>query len=489
MQIVTTQQMQRLDQRAIHEIGIPGIVLMENAGRGTAAQIVRHFPEASRRRVVVLCGKGNNGGDGFVIARCLMSAGSAVHCCLFGRAEQVSGDAATMLRAYQRAGGSMQEIISADQWHQAGAGLRHAGLIVDALLGTGLSAPVSGLCRQAIEDVNGLAHIPVVAVDVPSGVDATSGKILGAAIRARLTCTYGLLKQGLMLFPGADHTGSLEVIDIGIPQCLVDQEQITTRLLTEQDLAGALAPRQTDSHKGTYGHVLLVAGSPGKTGAAAMAAQAALRAGAGLVTLAIAQQLSFIAEAKLTEVMTAPLPEGPSGQLGMECWPRLQELMAGKSVLALGPGLSTADQTVRLVQTMIAGAGLPLIIDADGLNALAQDLTVLKDVRAPMVLTPHPGEMARLAGTAVQSIQEDRPGQASSFAMRHGVTVILKGSRTVIAEPDGAICISPTGNPGMATAGMGDVLTGIVAGLMSQGLTASVAARLGVSAFVARPCC
>jgi NAD(P)H-hydrate epimerase len=480
MLVVTAQQMQRLDHRTIHEAGIPGIVLMENAGRGTAAQIERLFPDVRDRRVVVLSGKGNNGGDGFVIARCLLDTGCTVSCLLIGQAEQVSGDARIMLHAYQQAGGSLQVIADAEQWQHAADSLQHAGLIIDALLGTGLSGAVAGLHQRIIQDVNCLQGIPVVSVDVPSGVDATTGKILGAAIRAQLTCTLGLPKLGLVLFPGAAHAGSLEVIDIGIPRSLVAQEHTAAGLLEQQDFKGLIPARLPESHKGTYGHVCILAGSPGKTGAAALASQAAMRTGAGLVTLGIPQQLNPILEAKLTEVMTEPLPDAGDGYLGLESWPRIQELIAGKSVIALGPGLAVRTETARLVHKIVAAARAPLIIDADGLNAIAQDAAFLKGLSVPAVLTPHPGEMARLAGISTQAVQEDRPGQASAFAVRHGVIVVLKGSRTIIAEPDGTISINPTGNPGMASGGMGDVLTGIIAGLLSQGLSASAAARLGV---------
>ncbi len=481
MKIVSAQQMQELDRRAI-ACGIPGIELMENAGRGTFEKIRQYFPGALTQGTVVLCGRGNNGGDGFVIARHLHAAGARVKAFLLAPADRVSGDARTNLEAYRRIGGALQEIIDAAQWRSAAPEMRGSGLIVDALLGTGLSAEVTGLYRTVIEEINAAASARIVSVDIPSGIDATTGAVLGAAVRAHLTCTFALPKRGLLVAPGASHTGMREVIDIGIPPELVRDVAAQEFLLDEQSLRGALPSRPYDAHKGSFGHVLIVAGSTGKTGAAALAGRAAMRAGAGLVTVAAPAALNHILEAKLTEVMTEPLPDSGAGVLGMAALPRLQEIVQGKSLVAIGPGLGAGDETAAVVHRFLEQLAVPALIDADGLNALARNTDVLKRLRAPVVLTPHPGEMARLAGISTQEVQQDRIGSAGAFARRHGVLVVLKGALSIIAEPEGRVFISTAGNPGMASGGMGDALTGLIAGLAAQGLPLSAAARLGVFA-------
>ncbi|MEI6127131.1 MAG: NAD(P)H-hydrate epimerase, partial [Pseudomonadota bacterium] len=304
MHVVTAGQMQELDRKTITERGIPGLQLMENAGRGTFEQIKRYFPEALGKNIVVLCGRGNNGGDGFVIGRYLLQEGARVKVFLFSSADKVSGDARTNLQAYEQTGGCIQEIADEAQWNHARGDMEYAGIIVDALLGTGLSSEVSGLYKHVIEDINAQSHARVVSVDIPSGIDATTGRVLGAAVQAHLTCTFGLPKRGLLVYPGASHAGSLEIIDIGIPQELIEKEGLQEFLVDEPLLRGAISGRNPDSHKGSYGHVLILAGSPGKTGAAAMTARAAMRAGAGLVTLGVPRTLNPILEVKLTEAMT-----------------------------------------------------------------------------------------------------------------------------------------------------------------------------------------
>jgi NAD(P)H-hydrate epimerase len=480
MKVVTARQMQELDRKTINDIGIPGIVLMENAGRGTWEQIKLYFPDVHKTRIAVLCGRGNNGGDGFVIARCFYNAGCDVKAFLLSTVDRVGGDARINLDAFQQMGGSVEEIKDEAQWKLAGSCLKHAGLVVDALLGTGLPSVVKGLYKCVIEDINALSRVPVVSVDIPSGLEATSGKVLGTAVKARLTCTYGLPKRGLFLFPGVACAGAVEVIDIGIPEQLIEKQGLKESLLEESSFAGSIAQRRPESHKGTFGHAFILAGSPGKTGAAAMAAQAAMRTGAGLVTLGVPQSLNAVLENKVTEVMTEPLPDSGEGFLGKDSWPRIRELLFGMAVVAIGPGLSERDETCGLVYRVLESAEVPLIVDADGLNAVAKNPDILRKAKAPVVLTPHPGEMARLMATTTKKIQADRIDHAREFSGRYGVIVVLKGARTIIAEPGGRIYINPTGNPGMASGGMGDVLTGIIAGLAAQGLSLDVASQLAV---------
>lgn len=481
VKILTAKQMQELDRAAIEQIGIPGIVLMENAGQGMYRKICEMVPGALAKRIVVLCGRGNNGGDGFVIARCFHLAGARVTALLFSQADRVQGDAKTNLEALKKTGAEVREITADEHWQQAAAELAHAGIVVDALLGTGLSAPVTGFFEKAIKAVNGLERAYVAAVDIPSGIDGTTGAVLGAAVRADLTCTFACAKLGLVLHPGVEHAGRLAVIDIGIPSGL-DAAGPAQYLLGEAMLAGALPRRNPDSHKGTYGHGLILAGSPGKTGAAAMTARAAMRTGAGLVTVGVPASLNPVLEAKLTEPMTAPLPEEPGGFLGLCSLPQAIKLFPDKSAVALGPGIGDGDYAGAFVGGVIAAAAAPLVIDADGLNAIARDpgMGMLKKLQVPAVLTPHPGEMARLTGLTTQEVQADRIGCSREFAEQFKVVVVLKGSRTVIAAPDGSVFINPTGNPGMAGGGMGDALTGMIAGLICQGLEPLAAARLAV---------
>ncbi len=479
MIILSARQMQELDRATIHEIGIPGIVLMENAGRGMYQKILELMPEARGKRITVLAGRGNNGGDGFVIARYFHLAGARVATLLFSRADKVQGDAKTNLEALKKTGAVVREITTEEQWLEAGSDFRHAGIIIDALLGTGLSFEVSGLLRKVIESVNELGSAFVASVDIPSGIDATTGAVLGAAVRARLTCTFALPKRGLVLHPGVEYAGRLEVIDISIPIGLAAAEP-AEYLLDDAMLAGSLAARGPDSHKGTYGHGLILAGSPGKTGAAAMTAQAAMRSGAGLITLGVPASLNAILEAKINEAMTEPLPEESGGFLGQLSWPKVEKLLAGKSAVAIGPGLGDHRETGALLSRIIEASTAPIVIDADGLNVLAGTLISLKSLKAAAVLTPHPGEMARLTGRATHEIQADRIGCARDFAEKFKVIVVLKGSRTVIAAPDGSAYVNPTGNPGMASGGMGDALTGLITGLIAQGLDPLKAALLGV---------
>ncbi len=480
MYIVTADQMKELDRRTIQETGIPGAVLMENAGRGTVDQILCYFPYKKNGPVHVLCGRGNNGGDGFVIARYFSNYGAVVKVFLLSSAGRVQGDAKVNMDAYVNMGGNIQELEDEAGLDSMADELGSAAIIVDALLGTGLTSEVKGLYRRVIDQVNGLKDIPVVAVDVPSGIDATTGKVLGSAVKAWLTCTFGLPKIGLFNYPGRENAGEVEVIDICIPGSLIKESDINTFVQEEDDFAGLLPKRSPDSHKGTYGHVLVVAGSPGKTGAASMAGHAAMRAGAGLVTLGVPACLLGVVEEKTMEVMTEPLPDFDEGYLGISSWQRISAILKGKSALAVGPGLSDRDETGKLVLKLIEEAGIPLVIDADALNLLAENIDVLKRTKKVPVLTPHPGEMARLTGRSVKEVQGNRINIASTFAKEYGVVLVLKGASTIIAEPGGKIFINPTGNPGMAGGGTGDVLTGFIAGLIAQGISSLDAARMAV---------
>ena len=478
MKVVTAHTMQELDRRAILEYGIPGRELMESAGRGCAEHILAAYGGRRGNHAVILAGKGNNGGDGYVIARHLLEKGWRVLVIVLARREEITGDALTNLVllpdesvSFCPTEGELTEKHSDD--------LQQAAVVVDALLGTGLKNHLQGIYLEAVSLINAAAA-PVVAVDIPSGVHGTSGAILGQAVRADLTVSFACAKLGQLLYPGALQTGRLEVVDIGIPpQLLAEAEGYD--YLDEELVAQLLRPRDRQAHKGTFGHCLLIAGSSGKSGAAALAANATVRAGAGLVTLACPATINPILEIKTTEAMTAPVPDNASGQLSEAALPLLKQLLVDKDAVALGPGIGRQPETTRLVQHLVETISLPLVIDADGLNALTDDITVLQRTVSPsVVLTPHPGEMARLLGTALPDAPEARIEVTRQFARSYGVHLILKGARTIIAAPDGRVAINGSGNPGMASGGMGDVLTGVLTGLLGQGFTPWQACQLGV---------
>ena len=479
MHLVTAAEMGQLDRLAASEYMIPSIVLMENAGLRVVESIRRHFQDqVANRRILIFCGKGNNGGDGLVVARHLLNQGAEVKVFLLARPEDLRGDARTNLEIYQKMGGKLLPLLGESHLQRADIALLYADLVVDAIFGTGFKGAALGLPAAVINMIN-KANRETVAVDLPSGLEADTGRCFGPCIQATWTVTFALPKLGLVVEPGASLTGRLEVADIGIPQKLIAGQHINRFLLTPTWCRARLPQRDAGGHKGLYGRVLAVGGSPGLTGAITMTATAALKSGAGLVTAAVPRGVQGILAVKTTEVMTQPLPETPNGTLSRDALDPLLERVAASDVLALGPGLSRDPATVDLVKELLPRLEIPAVVDADALNALATDTGVLEGEHGPLVLTPHPGEMARLLGTTTAKIQEDRLEMATQYARKWQVVLLLKGARTVIALPDGQVYINPTGNPGMATAGSGDVLTGIIAGLIGQGLEPGVAAALG----------
>ncbi|MBW1741091.1 MAG: NAD(P)H-hydrate dehydratase [Deltaproteobacteria bacterium] len=479
MYLVTAQQMKEMDRLTIESFGIPGIVLMESAGRGAVDALLRRFPDIYHMKVGIAAGRGNNGGDGFVIARYLASNNIELAVFLLSEKQHVQGDAATNLTLLEQMGIPVHEIPDTASFESHQPQMRQYDLWVDAMLGTGLKSDVRGRFKEVIDFVNTLQK-PIMAVDIPSGLDSDTGKPRGACIRATMTVTFGLPKIGQVVLPGAELVGTLEVVDIGIPPAVVYEVGPKYHLLTQNLIKASFKPRTLQAHKGTTGHLLVVAGSPGKTGAGIMTSRAAMRMGAGLVTLGIPKSLNMAMESQLTEVMTEPLPETPSQTLGLSAYERIMSLLEGKKGLAIGPGLGTAKTTQNLVRKLVQTSPVPVVIDADGLNSLIGDLTYLKNLKAPVIMTPHPGEMARLVGTTPSLVQQERMGVARNFATTHKVYLVLKGARTVVAHPDGTVFINPTGNPGMASGGMGDVLTGIIAGLIVQGLPVHEAVNAGV---------
>src|SRR5574341_102618 len=471
--------MRRLDRRAVTELGIPAATLMETAGRG-AAEGVKALLEGlgvkrAGARVVVVCGKGGNGGDGFVAARWLVRAGARVDVLLAFPEGEIGGDAGGKLRELKRSG--VKPRLAEDDSAVADA-LARADRVVDALLGTGSRGAAEGAVARAIELINASGR-PVVALDVPSGVSADDAPLAGPAVRAILTLTFAGWKRGLVGGPGAELAGEVEVVLLGIP----DEEVlrgVTTFVLEAEDVARHFPRRPRDAHKGTYGHVLVVAGSLGKTGAAALAAQAALRSGAGLVTVATPASQQPIVAALVMEAMTEALSETPAHTLALKARDRVVELAAGRDAVALGPGIGLDEETETVARALVQELPKPMAVDADALSALAGHLDLLRGAPAARCLTPHPGEMARMLGVTVGEIQRDRIAAAREFATRHRAHVVLKGARSVIGDPDGRVVVNPTGNPGMASGGTGDVLTGMLGAFLARGLAPAAALQSAV---------
>ena len=478
MKVVTAQEMRQIDQQAIEHIGIPGAVLMEHAGTAVVRAIRQHFPEC--QRIAVIVGKGNNGGDGLVVARQFAHAGQPVQIFLVSPPESFAGDALTNLQIAQNLNLPITSVLAEDELEAAKSQIASVDLIVDSIFGTGLRGGVHGFIGDIITYINKTER-PVIAIDLPSGLSADTGMAEGACIQASYTVAMGLPKRGNLIQLGATFTGKLEVADIGFPPSVIDTQNIQINWTQPSDAARILPPRPIHSHKGTYGRVYVVAASTGMTGAAALTSTGALRVGAGLVTLGAPKSLNPILEVKLTEAMTVPLPETAEGSLALEAKSHIIETVERtKSVLAIGPGLSQHPETVALVHSLIRESNAPIVIDADGVNALSKSKEILSSLSPQTVLTPHPGEMARLIGGTVEALERERVGIAQRFAETHNITLVLKGAPTVIARGNGEVWINSTGNAGMATGGMGDILTGLIAGLIAQKVSPFDAAVLGV---------
>ena len=463
MKVLTAAQMREVDRRTI-ELGIPGIVLMENAGHRVVEAMAEWLAPLADQRVAILCGKGNNGGDGFVVARQLATRvrPRELHVAMAGSPDELKGDALANFRMLRACGCAVAGEITPE--------MRRATVVVDALLGTGLKGPATGRMLEWIREINtGFPLAKVVALDIPSGLESDTAASAGETVRADFTVTFTAPKAGQILAPNCARVGLLRVAPIGSPPELYEADgSIFLSTIEPAMIAPLLAPRAPWAHKGDFGHVLVIGGSRGKTGAAAMAGMAALRAGAGLVTVAAPESAVPVIASHAPELMTEPLPETDDGSLSLRAFEygKLETIARGKDVIAIGPGLGTHTDTVQAVRRIAAEFEQPMVIDADGLNALAgTDFSGAGKLR---VLTPHPGEMSRLAGRGTAEIQQDRVGAARAFASERGLTVVLKGQRTLIAFPDGRVWVNLTGTPAMATGGTGDILTGMMAGLLAQ---------------------
>lgn len=479
MKIVSGEKMGEIDRQAISRFGIPGLVLMENAGLQVVQLIQKLRPDRNRSRVAIFCGRGNNGGDGFVIARHLRRLGYRVMIWALDQVSAYQGDAAVNYHILLRQGEAVFQMKENNPLEFI-RNLEADDLAVDALLGTGLQRPVSGPLAEIIAALNSSAA-EIVSVDIPSGVSAGTGEVLGAAVQAHYTVTFALPKRGLLLFPGAAHTGRLIVADIGIPAELTAAAELRENLVTGHFVQACLPPKLLDGHKGTYGRVLILAGSPGMTGAAALAGEAALRGGAGLVYVGTAEELRPVLEAKLKEVIVWGFPGDGRGNLTAEGSGEILQSAHTCQVLALGPGLQPTPETLHLFKDLCGEISVPLVVDAGGLGALALEPQFLKQAgrKAPLILTPHPGEMSWLVGGSVTGVQQQRWALAAEQAREWQAVVVLKGAHTVIALPGGELYINPTGNPLLSTAGTGDLLTGLIAALAAQGLEVAKAAICG----------
>ncbi len=475
MKVVTAAQMRAMDERAQTEFGIPGDDLMVEAGRAVAAEIIDRFEPCP---TVIVCGKGNNAGDGFVIARTLAEFDHPVTVVLIARADELRGSAA---RAFEALGGIGVPVFPpGEHCERLVSCLEGAGLVVDALLGTGVKGPVTGEFARAISIIND-SEAPVVAVDVPSGLrELDPGEDPGPVVQADLTVTIGLPKVALLTMPGWLNAGELVVRPINFPPRILEDNGVSLNFATDLLLRSWLPPRPDESNKGDFGRVGILAGSGPCAGAAILAARAAFRAGAGLITIFTPPELNGVYKTALPEATTCIVPgEGPDGAMGAGAASAVLAGAARMDALVVGPGLGTGDSQATLVREVLAGFGGPAVVDADALTVLARGGLERLEGRGNLVLTPHPGEMARLNAADVESVQRDRIGTAQRFAGRHGVTLLLKGACTVVARPDGQAWLNPGACGALAKGGTGDVLSGVIAGLMAQGAEAWTAALLG----------
>jgi NAD(P)H-hydrate epimerase len=478
MIVVTAEQMREMDRLTIEKHGVPSLTLMERAGAAVVNFLRKRFAREARKGVLIVAGKGNNGGDGLVVARLLKRRRIPCAVALLAQPAELSSDLAHNLRAYRKLRGTVID-ITPDRLELLSERIGKSGLIVDAILGTGIKSEVRGIFAEAIKRINASGR-PVIAVDIASGLDADKGRPLGVAVQADATVALAFLKLGQVTYPGITHSGELVVADIGIDERAAVEVAPDTRLLDRETIRRLIPRRDPDTHKGTHGHLLMIAGSRGKTGAAILSSRAAMRSGAGLVTLAAPRSLNGILASALVEVMTEPLRDNAAEEiepLGDDEWRRL---LGRKNALLFGPGIGVTPSTQSMLRWLLKNLAMPWVIDADGLNNVVLEIERLRHAKVAPVLTPHPGEMARLSGKSTAEINGDRIGVARSFAREHGCHLVLKGARTVIATASGKIFINPTGNPGMASAGMGDVLAGILAALLGQGLSPEDAMKLGV---------
>ncbi len=479
MKLATSQDMNKIDAAAVQDHGLSIARLMESAGTEVFRELETHYSPLSKRTVGVLCGKGHNGGDGLVAARLLKNAKASVVAVVLGDAESLAEETAGQLQKAKAAKVPILYLEESEKLPSIQVALEECDLLVDALLGTGLSRPVEGLAKDLIRLVKGLGK-PVVAVDIPSGLSADSGTPLGETLSAQRTVTFGLPKVGFYSPTAPTFLGKWRVAEIGFPSELLNASFLKHEL-TERETVRKILPHYDDyTHKGSRGRVVVVAGATGLTGAASLSALGAQRIGAGLVTVACPESLNAILEVKLTEPMTAPVPEVEGGFLSLRAAGRILHLCTNVNSVVIGPGIGRHRETAQLVRELLTKLPLPMVVDADALNLLGGQLDIFKAARAPVVLTPHPGEAAWLLKISISEVEQNRLKVAKQIAEGYNVVLVLKGRHTVIASPKGEIRINPTGNRALATAGTGDVLSGVIGGLLAQRLSPFDAATAGV---------
>jgi len=464
MKILNSEQMRNIDRRAIERFGVPSIVLMENAALAVVDALAAHYPNADR--VAIFCGTGSNGGDGFAVARHLENRGVVPIVLIAGERDRIDGDARTNLTICERLAIPIYEIRNEDAVDEAFAHAADADVVVDAIFGTGLNRAPSGVQAEVIRAIAEL-RLPVISVDLPSGANASSGEVFDPCLRAEVTVTFAAPKICHVFDPAAMQCGEVIVADIAIPEVAVDEEAVPLALTTPRDIAPLFSPRLAATHKGTYGHVAIIAGSPGRSGAAIMCARGAIRSGAGLVTIMTDADTARIVHAASIESMTSPIAD-------------LTEFLKGKTAVLIGPGLPDNDRAYGWVRNTVASIELPMVIDASALNAFAGRAAEINPDHRPRVITPHPGELSRLTGRETKDINANRLDAARDAARATQSIVVLKGHQTLIADPDGRVNVNPTGNPGMASGGMGDVLGGIIAALLARDVDPFDAACAGV---------
>ena len=479
--LATAEQMQAFDRTAIRKYGISGLTMMENAGRGVVEALENRRGSLRSSHVYVLCGKGNNGGDGFVIARHLLNKGAIVRVLLLGRSKDVKGDARTNLKILLRLVRENEERIHFEEVTSPGklVRMKKPDIIIDAIFGTGFSREITGLYRSVISWINRSASF-VAAVDIPSGVNATTGVVSTIAVQSSLTVTMALAKIGHYVGQGRDHSGDVAIADLGIPRGVFRLSRDQVYRVNSADVREMLPHRSLSAHKHSVGKVFVLSGSRGLTGAPYMCAQAAMKAGAGAVILGVPRSLHMLMARKVTEVMVTPLDETEEGTVARSALSAIQEKIGWSDVVVLGPGLSRNFETQQLLLDLIKSIRKPLVLDADALNAVAMDKQVLNRRERPAILTPHVGELSRIIGESGTTVERLRVTVAQKFSKKLGCVLVLKGAPTVTSIPTGVAYLNSSGNPGMATAGSGDVLTGLIAGLLGQGMTAHDAAVAGV---------
>lgn len=483
MRVVNAEQMRQIEEKAIHHYGIPSLLLMENAAWAVVEEIrsslLNNKKELSGRKAVVLAGKGNNGGDGLAVARHLVFQGMDVTVLLFAAIEELKGDAALNLRLYQGTQGKLFVIDGEKQRRLTRLALSLADVVVDALYGIGLRGALPSLIEEYVDEVN-CASGWVIAIDIPSGVEANTGKVYRTAVRAQATVTFGLPKWGLFLDEGPDYCGRVVVDPISIPEAYLDDEGISTFVLMDEDISHNIPVRQLKGHKGTHGRGILVAGSKGMSGASILAGRGALRSGIGLLQIVTPEGIANDVDASLTEATVWPAPGEDC--LNEEAWPVIFKQAENAQALAVGPGLAQNPKFITVIEEILRNVSCPILLDADALNLVAEEPGILglRSGRGPLILTPHPGEMARLCQCSVEDIERNRLDIVVTKAVEWEAVVVLKGSVTIIASPDGRAFFNPTGNPGLGTGGTGDVLTGSILAWLAQSVPPLEAACLGV---------